>query len=212
MLHGVVAEQDRGLLAGLEARGDRLVLVASASTPSSASDARAAATAMPASASGSFDGATIALCATFTSQSSSTECSIDTSAPLRAAWRKRCATSGWSLRRKLPTTSDAIELADLGDGHAEPRNALRLAIAAEVGLAQPEVDVVAAEAAHEARCERQFLERGMRRHERAERARAVPRDDVGQSLRDDVERGLPVDRLPLAALLDHRRAQAIFAS
>ncbi len=54
---------------------------------------------------GKSDGTTIARCATGSSQSSSTECSDETCAPFFAACRNRCATSGWSLRRKLPTTS-----------------------------------------------------------------------------------------------------------
>ena len=48
------------------------------------------------------------LAATGISQSSSTECSIDTCVPFFAACRSRCATSGWSLRRKLPMTSASM--------------------------------------------------------------------------------------------------------
>ena len=53
--------------------------------------AAAAAATMPASERSRPDGGTIDLCATLTSQSSSTECSIETLVPLRAACRRRCA-------------------------------------------------------------------------------------------------------------------------
>ena len=35
-----------------------------------------------------------------------------------------CASSGWSLRRKQPIDEHAVELAELGDRHAEPRRAV----------------------------------------------------------------------------------------
>ena len=55
---------------------------------------RAAATTISASAAGSSDGAATSACATGSSQSSATECSIDTCAPFFAACRRRCAISG----------------------------------------------------------------------------------------------------------------------
>ncbi len=66
--------------------------------------------------------------------------------PLRAAWRMRCANSGWSLRRLEPTTStrcscdsDAMEVPSQCDGRG----------CGEVGVAQAVVDVLAAQAAHQ---------------------------------------------------------------
>jgi hypothetical protein len=43
--------------------------------------------------------------ATGIAQSSCTACRLSSVAPLRTAWRMRSANSGWSLRRKDPTTS-----------------------------------------------------------------------------------------------------------
>ena len=67
----------------------------------------------------------------------------------------------------------AVERADLGDRHAQPGRAGPLAVGGEIGLAQAEVDVVAAEAAHQLAEQVQFFERGMRRGERAD-APAAP--------------------------------------
>ena len=109
------------------------------------------------------------------------------------------------LAQEAADHEHAIERVDLGDLHAQPRNAG--ALRGEIGLPQPEVDVVAAERAHEARGQRLFLERRMRRHQRADGVGAMLRDDVGKPVRDMIESRLPVDRLPFAALLDHRRRQ-----
>ena len=54
----------------------------------------AAATTISASIAANIDGATIDLCATRISQSSSTECNDDISAPFFAACRNRCASNG----------------------------------------------------------------------------------------------------------------------
>ncbi len=54
----------------------------------------AAAMTMSASISGISDGATMALCATGISQSSSTACSFITRIFFFAAWRNRCASNG----------------------------------------------------------------------------------------------------------------------
>ena len=121
------------------------------------------------------DGGTIALCATGMSQSSSTACSDATSAPRFAACRRRCATSGWSLRRKLPTSSTRSSAEIVRDRQAEPGNALERAVVAEVDLPQPVVDVRAAETAHQARREAEFLERRVRRGHERERVAAVLR-------------------------------------
>ena len=47
--------------------------------------------------------------------------------------------SGWSLRRNEPTTSTRSSCLQLGDRHAEPRNAVALAVGREVAVAQAEV-------------------------------------------------------------------------
>ncbi len=52
--------------------------------------------------------------------------------PCFAAWRSRCATSGWSLRRKLPTTSTRSSASRSAIGMPEPRDARAAAVAAEI--------------------------------------------------------------------------------
>jgi hypothetical protein len=83
--------------------------------------------------------------------------------------------------------------------HREPRG-----IAAEIALTQAMVEVGGPEAAHDARCEVQFLEgeRGVR-----EQARRGPRRR--QPTGGRAERGLPVDLAPLAALAQARLCQAV---
>ena len=96
----------------------------------------------------------------------------DLRALLRAAWRRRCATQRMVLAQEAADDQHAIELVE------RRRPACRATACParwpsprKSALAQAEVDVVAAEAAHEACRRAQLLERGMRRHERADRAR-----------------------------------------
>jgi hypothetical protein len=83
------------------------------------------------------------------------------------------------------------------------------AVIAEVGLAQPAIDVVAAEPAHQSCGERHFLERGVRRHERSHRRGTVMRDDIAEPVGDVFERRRPIDGLPFAAVLDERRRKPV---
>ena len=89
---------------------------ADASSPASAAGgdlaaALAAATTISARARASADGATICLWATRIRSSSSAQCRIDSSVPFFVAWRNRCASNGWSLRRKLPITNTRSSIA-----------------------------------------------------------------------------------------------------
>ena len=65
----------------------------------------AAATAIWPSVCANADGATMACCATFISNSSSAAWTSASCAPFFTICRSRCASNGWSLRRKLPMTS-----------------------------------------------------------------------------------------------------------
>src|SRR5215470_8209406 len=103
------------------------------------------------------------------------------------------------LAQERADDEHAVELAELGELQAEPRRALQLAVASEVRLAQAEVDVLAAERPDELLREEHLLERRVRRHERADRGRAVRRLDLAELRRHEVERLLPVDLPPLAA-------------
>ena len=111
------------------------------------------------------------------------------------------------LAQETADHQHAVVRADRCDGHAEPGHACRMTVAAEIALAQPEIDVVAAKAAHQPPGQRQFLERGVRRDQRADGAGTMLADDVRQTMRDELKRRGPVDRLPFAPLLDHRRRE-----
>ena len=115
------------------------------------------------------------------------------------------------LAQEAADDEHPFEPGDVGDRQAEVGNAVALRVVAEIGLPQPEVDVIAAEPAHQSRDERHLLQRRMRRHERAERARSVLLGNVRQTVRREFQRRRPVDGLPFAALLDHRRGQPLAA-
>ena len=66
------------------------------------------------------------------------------------------------LAQEAADDERAVERADVRDWHAEPRDARAKVVVGEIGLAQPVVDVPAAEPAHESRGERELLERPMR--------------------------------------------------
>ena len=144
---GGVAEQHRLALAARQRGGDRLRLVGRfglrparrrrvsrrsrrRSTPSASTQAL---------------GATAMLGPIGISQSSRRACTLITLAPFLAAWRMRCAKSGWSLRRNEPTTRTRCS----SESEAIERPSQRIAPARRRRLAQARVDVVAAEAAHE---------------------------------------------------------------
>ena len=54
----------------------------------------------------------------------------------------------------------------------------------------------------------QFFHGAVRAHERTDGLAAVVALDLAQAAHDVLERGLPVDRAPLAAMLDHGRGEA----
>ena len=139
------------------------------STPAAA----AAATAISASARGSADGATIDLCASLSSNSSSALCTSASSRAFLGHLPQSLREQRMVLAQEAADDEHAVERRELGDRHAEPGRALAPAIGAEVGLAQAIVDVLAAQAAHELLAEVHLLERRMRRHQRADGRSAV---------------------------------------
>ena len=96
------------------------------------------------------------------SQSSRTACTLMHLGALAcAAWRRRCANSGWSLRRNEPTTSTRCSVGERSDRAC--RASARRRPCGEVGVAQAVVDVLAAEAAHELGEQVQLFDRADRR-------------------------------------------------
>ena len=84
-----------------------------------------------------------------------------------------------------------VEGIDLVDGVAQPGHAGTGGVDGEVGLTQPEVDVLAAQATHQRATQVQLLQRGGRRKQHADGFGAVLLRDVGQRVRHVVQRGLP---------------------
>ena len=139
VLRGGVAEQHRLALARQQRRRRSPVRRSVASPGSGAATPLACATAAQTSASACTQplGATVMRPATGISQSSSTRVHARTPLPpLRAAWRMRCANSGWSLRRNEPTTSTRCSVGQRRDRRAEPARAAVAAPVGEVGVAQ----------------------------------------------------------------------------
>ena len=93
------------------------------------------------------------------------------------------------------------------DRSAQPARRTRRRGVAEVGMAQAEVDVLAAQAAHQLGQQVQFFERAVRRGQRADAGGAELGLDALQAVGHIAERGVPVHRLPRAALADHGRGQ-----
>ena len=79
------------------------------------------------------------------------------------------------------------------------------------GMAQPMVDVVAAQAAHQSAREHQFFEGAVRADQGAKAASAMVGLDFAQAVSHVFERRLPIHRLPDAALFDHGPGQALVA-
>ena len=103
----------------------------------------------------------------------------------------------------------AVEAAHLRDLHAEPRNPGAPAIRAEIGLAQPEVDVIAADAARELGEQMELFERGVGCRQETDRFAAVRVAYLREALRDRIEGGGPVHFAPPSVLAQHRRRQPI---
>ena len=133
----------------------------------------AAATTISASACGSSDGAATNECARRIRESSATECSSEISAPFSAGLAQALRDERVVLAQEAADDEHAIQRVEIGDRHAEPRDARALPVAAEIRLPQPEIDVVRAERAGEPRGERHLLQRRVRRDQRAQRGAAV---------------------------------------
>ncbi|MCY1501637.1 hypothetical protein D9M68_357180 [compost metagenome] len=102
----------------------------------------------------------------------------------------------------------ALHLRERCDRRAEPAHAFE---GRELGVAQAVVDVVAAEFTREHGGELQLFERAVRADQRADALRTVVGLDLLEAVGNVLERRLPVDLLPLAALLQHGLRQAFRA-
>ena len=215
MLDGRIAEPDDALLAAQQGLGDRHgrrrrldpgVHVRHRVTALP----RAQATSTSISAVTQRSGATVMRAAIGISQSCATACSDITRAPPLAAARTRADSSGWSLRRNEPTISIASSDSISSIGMAEPGHAGHRLVEREVRLAQAEVDVLRADAAHQRAGKVELLDGRRGRDQRADRFGAMLALRTSASAcADVVERDLPVDLVPGALLLDHRREQAV---
>ena len=76
-------------------------------------------------------------------------------------------------------------------------------------VAQPVVDVVAAQGPHQLGGHMQLLQRAVRAEQGANRAGTVAGNNVLHAGSHIFEGGLPVDRDPLPTLLNHRRRQTV---
>ncbi len=81
----------------------------------------------------------------------------------------------------------------------------RLRLVGEVRLAQAVIDVVDPDAAGNGLQQRHLFQRGRGRHQHADLVGTVPVDQGTHAVDRGLQRGFPVDRLPFAVDLDHRR-------
>ena len=102
-----------------------------------------------------------------------------------------CRQQRMVLAEERTDDQQRVEGIDLVDGVAQPRHASAAGVDGEVGLTQPEIDVLAAQATHQRATQVQLLQRGGRRKQHADGFGAVLLRDVGQRVRHVVQRGLP---------------------
>ena len=120
-----------------------------------------------------------------------------------------CRQQRMILAEERTDDQQRVEGIDLVDGVAQPGHTGAGGVDGEVGLTQPEVDVLAAQATHQRTAQIQLLQRGGRRKQHADGLGPVLLSDVGQRVRHVVQCGLPRRLAPLVILLDHRHLQAV---
>ena len=104
---------------------------------------------------------------------------------------------------------EAVARIDVGDWHAQPRCAGLHAIGRKVRLSQTEIDVVAAQPAHQFLQQVQLFQRAVRCGQRRNLFCTVCRLDLAQTIRHILKGCLPIDFYPLAVLLEHRPGQTL---
>ena len=161
--------------------------------------------AMSASAPTQALGATVSCVATGISQSSAERVDAVDLGALARGLAQALREQRVILAQERADDQRAIELGERRDRRAQPAHAAGVR---EVGVARAVVDALAAERAHELGQQVQFLDRRAGVAQRADAGDAELALDALDAVDDVVERGGPVDRLPLAALLDHRGGQA----
>src|SRR5690606_16947102 len=106
----------------------------------------------------------------------------------------------------------ALQRRQAGDRGAQPARRTGGRQIGEIGMTQTAVDVLAAQAAHQRTGQGQLFHRAVRAGQHADGAGAMVGLDLPETVGHVFEGGLPVDRLPFAALLDHGLRQALVAA
>ena len=115
---------------------------------------------------------------------------------------------GMVLAQIGPHHQHAFQRGQGCDGSAQPTDAIRRC---EFGVAQPVIDAVAAKTAHQGGGQVQLFDRAVRAHQGADAVGAMLVLDVLEAIGHVFQRGLPIDGLPDAALLEHGLGQAFVA-
>ncbi len=99
-----------------------------------------------------------------------------------------------------------LKARQIGNRQAEPAHALERR---ELGVTQPVIDVLAAEAAHQLARQIQLFDCRVRADQRPDGLCAALGTHALQAVGHVLQRGLPIHLAPLPALLDHRAGQTI---
>ena len=105
----------------------------------------------------------------------------------------------------------ALQFRQRCDGGAKPASCPCLSRAGEISVTQPVINVLAAQAAHQLNRQIEFFQRAVRADQCADALSPMVRLDLLQAVGDVFQRGLPINGLPLAALLEHRCSQPLAA-
>ncbi len=113
------------------------------------------------------------------------------------------------LTQEAANNQRGIDVIQLRQRQANPRCRTRtLRIGAEILLTQAEINIVRAQAAHDATGQRHFFQCGVRAHRHSDLIATVILGNATQTVRHIIQRHIPFDFLPLATLLHHGLEQA----
>jgi len=113
------------------------------------------------------------------------------------------------LAQEAAHYQQAIELANARNRLAQPWCASTPPVRAEITLPQSEIDILGTEPAHQLLQQEEFLDRRMRRTQRADLARTVLVNHRLEPIGGELQSLLPIDPLPFPTLLDHGRNETL---
>ena len=116
------------------------------------------------------------------------------------------------LAQERPNHQSSIKILDISETHTQPLSTAALGIRSEISLARAEVKIGAAQSLHDFAKQEQFFKRRTLCGKARQSITTVFASNVLQAMRDVIKRDVPIDFLPLSALLDHRFGKPLIGS